>query len=450
MGGDSNRKSLLVKKRYVFGGCIVTALLGLAVYQYDDARQGSTGRGDGTITLTTKSYNTLLEKIDKQNAELIEVKAAALQTVNNLQQKLTTQSSHDTTGTPLQTHPNSLTQKDELPVAKHEESGESAGAVRGTHDTTEPSVSNSSTSVNVNVTVRTEAPTPVPPPNSDGKVVCVLNKFGKAVGSSRCPVDTFGQEIDSCEPNGEEVSWVLPNTELTKHCASSVDSAHDNFTVPKCMVCPEFRKWNMNQFEEAGHDGHLFDTVFNYLKPTSIVVDVGGYTGEAVRELNNRYQPTFHIFEPMEMALEKLNANLKQLSGNFNVHPFGLGEKNKVAYLYIPGGGDSAYMFDQPGPDRERIQIQEAAPAINKLVLRSDTSLSVTLLHINCEGCEWEVLESLRTVYSRFEHIAIQWHGNSRQPNRMQRWCQIRGNLTKTHKLTFWANWVWEHWERKE
>jgi len=295
-----------------------------------------------------------------------------------------------------------------------------------------------------------EDPPPPPPPESTWAAMqCYLDKGGKAVEDKGrgCTadrvLDPYGQEWESGQPNDQEssVEWIHPDPGPELDCEGA-------FTVDRCMGCPKYR-YNGEEYWQG--DPFLFEETFGYLKRESTFVDIGGYTGETISALNELYHPHFEIFEPMDKALRILQSNLSAMTDlKFNVHPYGLGSSDRVMYMEEPSTGDSARMVSDPSARMkdgsiEKVVIKHAATAMKNVT----NGASVTLLHVNCEGCEWEVLESLQSVFPQMEHIAIQWHGNSRQPNRMERWCKIREKLHETHELDMLANWVWEHWTLK-
>jgi hypothetical protein len=73
----------------------------------------------------------------------------------------------------------------------------------------------------------------------------------------------------------------------------------------------------------------------------------------------------------------------------------------------------------------------------------------LTLLHMNCEGCEYEVLE--RLIDTRFiKYIHYLQFGTHRpisiQSTIAERYCALQKKLSKTHKRDFGIPWGWERW----
>lgn len=254
-------------------------------------------------------------------------------------------------------------------------------------------------------------------------------------------MDAYGQELDSSEPNDSDVEWVLPvfESEVAKHKCKS-----DPYHPRMCRVCKENR-----HNPEAYHGDEVFWTkTLSYLNSKSLVIDVGGYVGDTLENLFRLYNPVVHTFEPMSAAYNTLMAREDlNRSGQFFPHKVALGFDYSNA-SYVDLKGDGAMLHDEPGPDRERVDVINASDAVQMLarVHRRD----IALLHVNCEVCEWSVLESLLPSLPLVQHVAIQWHGNAPVPRRMERWCSIHAGIQQTHFLDYGANWIWEHWRRRD
>jgi hypothetical protein len=72
---------------------------------------------------------------------------------------------------------------------------------------------------------------------------------------------------------------------------------------------------------------------------------------------------------------------------------------------------------------------------------------------INCEGCEYDLLETLLStdLIYQFRHIQFGTHPtlkNLRDP--VRRYCQIQEWLRRSHKLTYQYKFQWETWKLKD
>ena len=76
---------------------------------------------------------------------------------------------------------------------------------------------------------------------------------------------------------------------------------------------------------------------------------------------------------------------------------------------------------------------------------------NIDLLHVNCEGCEWEMLENIIKA-GEHKHIrTIQFgsHYFPQVPGITGRYCRIREELNKTHSMVYGQAWAWERWDRR-
>jgi len=94
------------------------------------------------------------------------------------------------------------------------------------------------------------------------------------------------------------------------------------------------------------------------------------------------------------------------------------------------------------------VQIKDFLAAMRETGLKKD---GVDLLTMNCEGCEFELLEFLfaNGLIANYKEIQIAWHPIHNMPTPMERYCRLRTLLERTHNrvYSFWYN--WESYVRK-
>ncbi len=79
-----------------------------------------------------------------------------------------------------------------------------------------------------------------------------------------------------------------------------------------------------------------------------------------------------------------------------------------------------------------------------------------TLLHMNCEGCEWDLLsqdlERENSFVSDIPVIQIGFHnyGEVGLGKRALEYCDIRKKMSRTHRLVGAVPFAWERWVLKE
>ena len=110
------------------------------------------------------------------------------------------------------------------------------------------------------------------------------------------------------------------------------------------------------------------------------------------------------------------------------LHNYGLGETNRTILLSpadIRGQGTFG-MKDSEAGGKIPLDIIEAATALKSLT--GGGGKTAGLLHANCEGCEYELLESLiqAGLHWRIKTIQFGSHYFPQVPQLTQRYCAIR------------------------
>ena len=99
------------------------------------------------------------------------------------------------------------------------------------------------------------------------------------------------------------------------------------------------------------------------------------------------------------------------------------------------------------GPEKTiKLEIIEASTAFNNV---TGGSGELDLLHVNCEGCEYEMLENIikSGLHLKIKIIQFGTHFFPEVPNLTQRYCAIRSELTQSHQMVYGAAFAWERWE---
>eukprot|EP01062_Namystynia_karyoxenos_P014528 TRINITY_DN1522_c0_g1_i1.p1 TRINITY_DN1522_c0_g1~~TRINITY_DN1522_c0_g1_i1.p1 ORF type:complete len:390 (+),score=97.36 TRINITY_DN1522_c0_g1_i1:100-1170(+) len=174
-------------------------------------------------------------------------------------------------------------------------------------------------------------------------------------------------------------------------------------------------------------------------------------------ELYERYKCTVLVLEPVP-------AFHKQLSARYEGHPgiktyaFGLGAVTRNIsmdpdrVLGVQGMGTFVMDLGQAGAGaagKDVLRILSPVDALRELGLAS--SPRVDLLHVNCEGCEWEMFSALHRsdLLRRFRVIQIQTHNYPRDyafKGGIEGYCKFRKNLRETHHMSWGAPYTWERW----
>lgn len=175
----------------------------------------------------------------------------------------------------------------------------------------------------------------------------------------------------------------------------------------------------------------------DYLKPLSIVMDVGGYHGDWTAAILRKYGSFVSIFEPIKENIEILN---KRFQNDFrvNICPVALEDRDTTQDIFVDG--DRSSLFVGQG-FREAIVVQD---------IGTYPISGAHLISLNCEGSEYKILLRMiqAGIISRFKNIQVQFHHDV-IPNAFEMRDKIRLELSKTHVEQYCFPFVWESWKRK-
>jgi FkbM family methyltransferase len=201
---------------------------------------------------------------------------------------------------------------------------------------------------------------------------------------------------------------------------------------------------------------HVFD-------PGDPILFIGGNTGEDLKYLLQKIPGvTVYIFEPLELYANYLKETYKDnpLVRVFNV---GMGSGDGSACFGVDGqNGDATMQIKDTfsavsdvsavsGAGSGASGNIECAKVVNasRFVLEDLSSPTGRFaVHMNCEGCEYDVLDSwvgsgvIRLISSlQFASHAVEW-----VPDVKDRYCRLRDTLAHTHDIDFSEAWCWERW----
>ncbi|HET8926150.1 MAG TPA: FkbM family methyltransferase [Candidatus Acidoferrum sp.] len=175
------------------------------------------------------------------------------------------------------------------------------------------------------------------------------------------------------------------------------------------------------------------------LEPRSVVLDVGGFSGDWAASVVERYRCSVLVFEPIPEHFDTLRKRLGGVQG-VDLYPFGLSDRTERRAMAVLGNGSSA--FRTSGPART-----VRVPLVDIAEFWSDRGLAhVDLLKVNIEGGEFPLLERMLDtgLTRRCANIQVQFHAD--YPDAVERRESIRARLAKTHELTWDYFFVWENW----
>lgn len=170
------------------------------------------------------------------------------------------------------------------------------------------------------------------------------------------------------------------------------------------------------------------------------ILDVGCFEGNWSREMWKRYGCEIVAMEPVRDFYWNC---IRRLRGTgVVVVPFGLGGEARTSVFRV--AGDSSGQFGNwLGVNPEVVELITPFDLMNELAWDW-----ASLLKLNCEGSEYEILEHCieRGMLGWFKNIHVQFHTNA--PNHERRYEMIARELSKTHVCEFREPFIWEGWRR--
>ncbi len=226
---------------------------------------------------------------------------------------------------------------------------------------------------------------------------------------------------------------------------------------------------NITEYQWNGYDRlRKFD--FTQVKNCSIIycgVNVNGMDG--VRFANEYPSCYIWFLEPMPSFYQRFihSSGWKRLMISdraklYNTFAYGLSNHSKLIDMVetnsSKGQGFTLFREDQRmnSHQRHKLVIRDVSEIMFELKVlnRLDTELNIidgelTLLHMNCEGCEYEVLERLidTDLIKHVRYLQFETHRpKSIQSTIAERYCSLQERLNNTHNREFGIPWAWERW----
>lgn len=187
-------------------------------------------------------------------------------------------------------------------------------------------------------------------------------------------------------------------------------------------------------------DGGDYALRFDYnLSTNSTVLDLGGYTGQWASDLYSRHPCKIIIFEPVRGFAEQISTRF-QCNRDIEVLQYGLGASNRSESIGVCANESS--IFKKTGKT-EVIDIMDV-----KEWFEARRIQTITLMKINIEGGEYELLERMLDtgLIECVDNFQIQFHNF--QADSAIRMSNIQKRLSSTHSPVYQYKFIWENWKR--
>jgi FkbM family methyltransferase len=145
------------------------------------------------------------------------------------------------------------------------------------------------------------------------------------------------------------------------------------------------------------HDAHLMLFASQHIKPTDTVLDVGANRGEFSLFASTLARQVI-AFEPNPKMVSVLQRDIARNSvTNIRVEPFGLGNENSSAALYVPKHNSGEASFCDNGGEQVTAKIRRG----------DDLGLAPNFIKIDVEGFEPLVLDGLRKTIATHRPVIV-------------------------------------------
>lgn len=251
---------------------------------------------------------------------------------------------------------------------------------------------------------------------------------------------TAAQESASSARNSSSQNLVsdplMPMVYPTTESAISIARAH-----LKCLEDKEDRTY-MDPYYAAGGDP-AYQMNLHYLAPKSVVFDIGGNKGGFV-EFAVKYPVEVHVFEPVkEFHQFLINKYPKAGYPQLHFHNYGIDKKDGESRIIIDGvEGSASSQYSGDGAQGVLVSMKTLDAAMKEIGVQK-----VDLINVNCEGCEFAVMESIvdQKLLPKVQRFQVQYHPGAVMAGTVRR-CSIRQALQHTHKEEYNFPWIWERW----
>lgn len=164
----------------------------------------------------------------------------------------------------------------------------------------------------------------------------------------------------------------------------------------------------------------------------------------------------YHAYEPIPTFSTILRKNWAGES-RMTVHGYGIGKADTT--FPVPESllaGQATYIADK---DKNNSNSGSGGGVVTATIKSFDNTIDAahgipTLLHMNCEGCEWEFLVDAKQhgFIEKVPVVQIGWHnyGEVGMGTRVWQLCEIREMLSETHIMRSGLAFGWDRWELKK
>ena len=185
--------------------------------------------------------------------------------------------------------------------------------------------------------------------------------------------------------------------------------------------------------DEGNAATHIHDILTgNVYKPVQLkdfsptrIIDIGANVGASAIYFHSQY-PNAQVtcFEPSTKNFHYLTQNLQDIN-HITLNPFGLSDTTKITTLFQGKTQCLQYSIfknTEVSESGEQIQLKAAFDEVKEIIENQ------TVIKIDTEGCEFQILNSIKTFFNQLQVIYLEFHSEKDR-------IRIDNLLNQTHGL---------------
>jgi len=193
----------------------------------------------------------------------------------------------------------------------------------------------------------------------------------------------------------------------------------------------------------------LWSGRFETPQKANVIVDIGGNVGDDITFFVKKHpKARIFTFEPIPKLFQKLQARFPN-STNVRAQNYGVSDANaQREFVLTPDAVGTTGMDHNVHGEHVQVQLRDVDQVLSWV--EKETGQVPDLLSMNCEGCEYTVMQRMAAKgwLAKLPNIQLSWHVAGDVPDRVAKRCSAEKLLWQSHKRIFQSAFGWVGWER--
>lgn len=188
---------------------------------------------------------------------------------------------------------------------------------------------------------------------------------------------------------------------------------------------------------------------FHFAEKSKVIVDIGGNTGYDVdMMLQKNPGAKIYTFEPIPEYFKGLETKYASRP-NVRVQKFAVSNADGRTEFILDGVGTTGADKTVQG-EHVPVQLRDVDELLNQIQV--ETGQVPDMVNMNCEGCEYAVMNRLleKGWLEKLPFIQLSWHLAGDVEDRVGKRCNVEKRLWQTHARTFRAGYGWIGWQKSQ